>query len=72
MKRKKKLSASDRGYLKVTEGLLNKTMSDEDALSLLVESGMSPDYESAKITLSFIKNDITQYRIDKACGLLKQ
>jgi len=72
MKRKKKLNAEDQAFLKVHEGLLNKKMSDEEVLSLLVESGMSPDYESAKITLSFIKTSIAQYRIDKACGLLKQ
>lgn len=64
-----KLSVKDKAFLKVTSGLVNKKMSDQEAISVLVNGGFSEDSESAKMTISLIKNDIAQMQIDTATGV---
>lgn len=64
-----KLSEKDNVYWGVVGGLVNNSMSDQEAISVLVNAGICTDSESAKTTISFIKNDIAQRKINQASGV---
>jgi hypothetical protein len=64
-----KLKAKDRAYMKVVEGFLADTMSNQEAISILVNGGFSTDAESAQVVISMTKTQIAQMRIDKATGV---
>lgn len=64
-----KLKEKDRAYMKVVEGFLADTMSNQEAISILVNGGFSTDAESAQVVISMTKTQIAQMRIDKATGV---
>lgn len=64
-----KLETKYKAHSKVVEGFLADTMSNQEAISILVNSGFSADAESANVAISMIKTRIAQMRIDKATGV---
>lgn len=65
-----RFSDKDKAYWKIVGGLVNNRLSDQEAISALVNAGISADSESAKTTISFIKNDIAQQKINRASGIV--